>query len=171
MTNSLKDVEKGTQMYKREITYDDLDGNEVTDTFYFNLNKLELMELGAEFDGGFESVLKRIVETKDQKALIEQFRKIIDASFGIKGEDNKQFIKGGEGLKAFQNTEAYSVLFMELATDDVKGAEFVNGTFPKDISEAVQKEMAKVPDFAMNTGIAPYPIAPQAPAYPPPPKA
>ena len=35
-------------MFKHEMTYEDLDGNEVTDTFYFHLTKLELATLGLE---------------------------------------------------------------------------------------------------------------------------
>ena len=151
-------------MFKHEMTYEDLDGNEVTDTFYFHLTKLELATLNAEYKAGYETVLNRIVATKDQGGLIEIFKQIIDTSFGIRGEDNKQFIKGGEGLKAFQNSFAYSDLFMELATNDEFAARFINGTFPSDIAEAVKKEQDK------PTGAPPYPVRkPEALTPPPPP--
>jgi hypothetical protein len=151
-------------MFKHEMTYEDLDGNEVTDTFYFHLTKLDLATLNAEHKAGYESVLNRIVETKDQEGLINIFRQIIDLSFGIRGEDNKQFIKGGDALKAFQNTFAYSDLFMDLATNDEFAARFINGTFPKDIAENVQKEMDKsaLPSYTPPAGahMAP-PVAPR----------
>lgn len=150
-------------MFKHEMTYEDLDGNEVTDTFYFHLTKLELAELNAEYKEGYETILNRIVATKDQAGLIDIFKQIIDMSFGVRGEDNKQFIKGGEGLQAFQNTFAYSDLFMQLASDDEFAARFVNGTFPKDIAESVQKEI----DKSKSTIPIPYAPIPGAHMAPP----
>ena len=44
--------------------------------------------------------------------------------------------------RKFAETEAYSVLFMELATDDAKAAEFVNGIIPPDVAE----KAAALPD-------------------------
>ncbi len=148
-------------MYKREITYEDLDGNPVTDTFYFNLTKTELMTMGADYKDGYEAILKRIIETKDTAGLIVEFKKIINASYGVRGEDGKRFIKSPEVLEAFQQTGAYDVLFMEFATDDKKAADFINGAFPKDIAETVQKEMA--------SATPPYPVGPNTQLTPPPP--
>jgi len=149
-------------MYKREITYEDLDGNPVTDTFYFNLTKTELMTMGADYKDGYEQILKRIIETKDTASLIVEFKKIINASYGVRGEDGKRFIKNPEVLEAFQQTGAYDVLFMEFATDDVAAAAFINGAFPKDIAETVQKEMS-------TSGTPPYPVKPTTQLTPPPP--
>lgn len=155
-------------MYKRDITYEDLDGNEVTDTFYFNLTKTELMTMGADYKDGYEQILKRIIETKDRAALIEQFKKIINAAYGVRGEDGKRFIKNAEVLEAFQQTGAYDVLFMEFATDDKAAAEFINGAFPKDISEQVQQEMAKG-DVA-KAALPPIPPVGNADLFTPPPR-
>ena len=51
----------------------------------------------------------------------------------------KRFVKTDENGRplsvAFSETEAYSILFMELATDDAKAAEFVNGIIPSDLKE------------------------------------
>lgn len=149
-------------MYKREITYEDLDGNQVTDTFYFNLTKTELMTMGADYKDGYEQILKRIMETKDQAGLIIEFKKIINAAYGVRGEDGKRFIKTPEVLEAFQQTMAYDVLFMEFATDDVKAAEFINGAFPKDIAATIASEMGKAgPSVPFPPGAA-LPSPPRA---------
>ena len=39
-------------MLKRNITYEDFDGNTVTEAFYFNLSKAELMEMEFTRAGG-----------------------------------------------------------------------------------------------------------------------
>lgn len=54
-------------MIEKTIKYHDLRGNEVEDTFYFNLTKAEAMGLGFEdFEGmKFSEVLLSLQETED----------------------------------------------------------------------------------------------------------
>lgn len=51
-------------------------------------------------------------------------------SYGEKSPDGKRFVKSEELSTAFSQTEAYSQLYMELATDADKAAEFINGVIP-----------------------------------------
>jgi hypothetical protein len=71
-------------MLKREITYEDFNGNSVTDTYYFNLTRTEMIELEVKYEGGLEAALQRIIETKDMKNLISEFQNIILAAYGLK---------------------------------------------------------------------------------------
>ena len=48
----------------------------------------------------------------------------------MKSDDGRRFIKNQEVRDAFAQTEAYSDLFMELATDSKFAAEFVAGVIP-----------------------------------------
>lgn len=50
--------------------------------------------------------------------------------YGEKSPDGKRFVKSEELSTAFSQTEAYSQLYMELATDADKAAEFINGVIP-----------------------------------------
>lgn len=118
-------------MLKREITYEDFDGNQVTDTFYFNLNRTELIELEVGYDGGLQAALLRIIESKDNKNLISEFKKIILQSYGVKSEDGKRFIKNDKVREEFTQTAAFDALFMELATKDDAAADFIKGVLPK----------------------------------------
>ena len=52
-------------------------------------------------------------------------------SYGEKSLDGRKFVKNDEVRDNFQQTEAYSALFMELATNADAAAEFVNGIIPK----------------------------------------
>ena len=126
-------------MYKRTITYTDYNGTERSETFYFNFSKAELAELQLSTDGGLENYIQRIVEAQDTKELIKVFKDLILRSYGEKTDDGKRFIKSKELSEAFSQTEAYSELFMVLATDDKLAAEFINGILPSDL----QEEMAK----------------------------
>lgn len=127
-------------MYTTTIEYEDYDGNQRTMEARFQLNKAELLELQVSWDGGLEKVLKKIVEEKDQKRMIEMFKMIILKSYGEKSLDGNRFVKTPEIVEAFTQTEAYSELFMRLATDDKAAAEFINGIMPKQLVEEAKKQ-------------------------------
>lgn len=130
-------------MLKREITYEDFNGDTVTEVFYFNLTKTELLELEVEQEGGLSATLQSIVETKDNRHIINEFKKIILMAYGEKTPDGKRFIKSDELREAFSQTAAYSALFMELATNENAAANFINGIVPPDLAAAVAEERLK----------------------------
>lgn len=130
-------------MIKKTITYTDYNGVERTEDFYFNLSKAELMEMELGTDGGFTELLTKIVKTKDVPSLTKIFKEFIFRAYGEKSSDGKRFIKSPELSEAFSQTEAYSILFMELATNDEKAAEFMNGVIPSDLSEKVKEKDLK----------------------------
>jgi hypothetical protein len=131
-------------MLKREITFEDFDGNVQTEVFYFNMSKAELIEMEVEKKEGFVDWIKQIVETEDRKAMIGAFKDIVLRAYGVKSDDGKRFIKTPEVALEFSQTNAYSALFMELATDDGAAATFINGIMPKDLAAQVNAAPAVV---------------------------
>lgn len=123
-------------MLKKTITYTDYNGVERKEDFYFNLTKAELMEMELMEAGGMAEMIKKIVDTKDVPSIIKVFKKLVLKAYGEKSADGKRFIKNDELTEAFSQTEAYSELFMELATDADAAAAFVNGIVPVDPEEA-----------------------------------
>lgn len=126
-------------MLKKSITYVDYDGNERTEDKYFNLSKAELMEMQLSENGGLDKVLEKMIAEQDNAKLVELFKKIITLSYGEKSIDGKRFIKKPELTEEFLQTEAYSVLFMELITSTEAVAEFIKGVLPKDLQEEAAK--------------------------------
>ena len=124
-------------MLKKIITYTDYNGVERTEPFYFNLSKAELMEMELGVTGGMTEMLDKIIAAKDAPSLMKTFKEMIMKSYGIKSDDGKRLIKSEELSIAFTQTEAYSVLFMELITDDKAAADFVNGIIPNEIQTEV----------------------------------
>ncbi len=122
-------------MLKKTITYEDFDGNKRTEDFYFNLSKAEVLEMEMGVTGGMTQMLNKIVAAQDGKRIIETFKEIILKAYGEKSPDGKRFIKSEEIATAFSQTEAYSQLFMELATDADAAAKFVNGIVPVDAAK------------------------------------
>lgn len=130
-------------MFKKTIKYVDYNGEERKEDFYFNLNKSELLEMQLSQEGGLRDYLIRIVDAKDTPELIKMFKHIILLAYGEKSDDGKVFMKSDEIRKKFECTEAYSELFMELATDSDAAAEFVNNLLPADY-KADDKEMGQI---------------------------
>lgn len=127
-------------MLKKTITYTDYDGVERKEDFYFNLSKAELMEMEMGTTGGMQKMIEQMTKTQDGKRLIELFKDTILRSYGEKSLDGKRFIKSKELSEAFAQTEAYSELFMELASDDKAAAAFVNGIIPKSIADEIASQ-------------------------------
>lgn len=125
-------------MLKKTITYTDYNGSERTEDFYFNLNKAEIMEMEMSITGGLTEMINKIVAAKDAPAIISIFKKLVLKAYGEKSPDGKRFIKSEELATAFSQTEAYSQLFMELATDADEAAKFVNGIIPATEKKAVE---------------------------------
>lgn len=121
-------------MIKKTIKYVDYNGTERTEDFYFNLSKAEVSEMELSVDGGLSQMLERIVASQDNKEIIRMFKKIILKAYGEKSADGKRFVKSEELATAFSQTEAYVELFMELATNEDKAAEFVNGIIPHNLN-------------------------------------
>lgn len=124
-------------MLKKSITFKDLDGNEIVEDFYFSLSKADIAEMELSKKGGLSAHLETIVADENGGEIIKTFKEIIQLAIGKRSADNRRFIKSQEIIDEFVQSDAYSVLFMELVTDDKKGAEFINGIIPADMLEAV----------------------------------
>lgn len=117
-------------MLKITKTYTDYNGNERTEDFWFNLSKAECVEMNLSTAGGLDAYLQKIVDTKDVPSLIKQFKDLVLKAYGEKSADGRRFMKNDEIRQAFAETEAYSMIFMDLVTDANKATEFVNGIVP-----------------------------------------
>lgn len=126
-------------MLKKTITYNDYNGVERTEDFYFNLSQAEIMEMEMSTTGGLAETIKKVVASHDAPSIIKIFKELILKAYGEKSADGKRFMKSEEIATAFSQTEAYSILFTELATDDKAAANFVNGIVPSEMSKKVAK--------------------------------
>jgi hypothetical protein len=136
-------------MLTQTITYPDFNGNERTDTFYFNISRAELAELELinEQQGGFDAYIQRIIADRDGRQLVNTFKEIIAMSYGEKAPDGRGFLKSAEISQRFMGTEAYTQLFMQLVTDATFAAGFINGIMPQGVSK--------------SSGVSPGPVQPQ----------
>ena len=128
-------------MIKWKIKYVDYNGEDQEEDFYFNLNKAEVMEMNLNANGAYGEYLQRIVDQRDGKKIAEAFKDLILKSYGEKSPDGRRFIKSDSATEAFMQTEAYSELYMELATSPGAAEKFVAGVLPKVEQNPVPEQM------------------------------
>lgn len=126
-------------MLKKTIKCKDYNGVEREESYWFNLSKAEIAEIELTTTGGLAEMIQNIVAAKDTPAIIKVFKDLILRAYGEKSPDGRYFLKlddNGRALSTkFAQTEAYSVLFMELATNTEAAIEFFNGIFPEELKK------------------------------------
>lgn len=130
-------------MLKKTIKYEDYDGNERTEDFYFNLNEAELTELRLSVNGGIEKMLERIVKEQDAPTIIATVKEILLKAYGKKSDDGRVFLKSPEISHEFECTEAYNELFMEICKSPEDAANFFNALLPAKLQKAIAEQEAK----------------------------
>ena len=128
-------------MLKKTINYKDYNGEERSEDCYFNLSRAEVTEMELTTEGGLSEMIQGITRDKNVPKIIEVFKMLILKSYGKKSPDGRRFIKSAELSEEFSQTEAYSELFMELATNASSAAAFVNGIMPVE---------SKIPDSKLE---------------------
>lgn len=131
-------------MIKKTIKYTDYNGVERTEDYYFNLNKAEVVEMEVSVEGGYSNLISRITKSDDIREIVNVLKTIILKSYGQKSIDGKRFMKvddNGKPLyRQFEDTEAFVELYMELAGDANKAAEFVNAVIPDVPTKPVEND-------------------------------
>ena len=122
-------------MLKKTVSYEEYNGVERTEDFYFNLSKAEVAEMELSVEGGFSKMLEDVVKSKDNVKIVNIFKQMVLKAYGEKSADGRRFVKSEELAQAFAQTEAYSEIFMELALDSNAAAAFVNGIMPANLDE------------------------------------
>lgn len=133
-------------MFKKKITYTDYNGQERTEDFYFNLSRSELIMLESTTPGGYAAMLQRIIDSKDQRQLMNEFTNLIKMSYGVKSDDGKHFIKNDEVVNDFLNSAAFDQMFLEFFTDDNAASDFANGVLPSNVNNDNDRQKFAVVD-------------------------
>ena len=122
-------------MVVEKIKYTDFNGIERKEEFMFNLTEAEITEMELTTDGGLSDSIKKIIAAQDTPQIIKVFKMLLLKSYGEKSADGRRFVKSDKLSEEFAQTNAYSQLFMKLATDDKAAVAFINGIIPDSMQE------------------------------------
>ena len=135
-------------MLKKEITYTDFNGDERTETFYFNLTKTELTELDIESGGTLVESLRRMIRTQDSAGLALFFKNMIIRAYGEKSDDGRYFDKGDnyELGRRFTRSNAFDKMFTDMLSDTSGDSiqAFIYGVVPNDIAAQAKAQTTPV---------------------------
>lgn len=131
-------------MIKKTTTYTDYNGVERTETNYFHFTEAEIMDMQLSESGGLGQKIQAIIDSQDVPSIARIFKDLLLKAYGEKSPDGKYFLKEDENgrplANKFKQTEAYSILYKELATDSKKASEFFNGVIPANMIKEELKQ-------------------------------
>lgn len=126
-------------MIKKTITYDDFDGNPVSEDHYFHLSKAEILGMESEVPGGLAAKLQEITDSTNGAEIIATFKWIIERSYGQRVDnDPRRFHKSDKISQEFLGSLAFDAFFDELIMDENLAMEFVYGVIPKNLAQQAQ---------------------------------
>jgi hypothetical protein len=127
-------------VFKKVIKFEDFNGNEQTQEFYFHLSKAELLAMAAD-GNAMMARIQRIIDSKDGRAILNEFRELIKEAAGVRSEDGSRFIKTPEAKSVLMDSPAFDELLMELATDAEASAKFVRQLIPQKMQDEMHKKL------------------------------
>lgn len=125
-------------MLKQTVTYEDFDGNTVTEDLYFHLSKTRLAENFADIKEAILPVAtmlsgaERELTDREKQQVLNLVKQIMELAYGVR-VDSKKFRQSPEVWADFYQSAAYDAYLWSLFTDAGKAEEFINGVLPKDI--------------------------------------
>lgn len=130
-------------MLKRDFTYTNFDGSNVTETCYFALNKSEIIDMQVRGNGTFIDNLKDLLAKRDIERLYGFFKELVLDSYGVRREGLNgvaRFVKSPEIREDFRWSIPYSEMLTEMMTSEDSIQAFVRGIMPFDVTTEMLEE-------------------------------
>lgn len=147
-------------MFKKTMKFDNLEGEEVEQTFYFNFNKKEIAEL-LEFGAiqkyadpnreylPLEEMMTRLKtptsvsglsETENTRQAYNIFQDLILDAYGVKGADNVTFDKTHAHRAYWESHVAFPEMIIEMLADTKLAGQFMENCLPPRLVAKAKEE-------------------------------
>lgn len=150
-------------MLKKEIAFEDFEGNKKVTTEYFHMSKVELVKLYGK-DGGqtFMDHMQTLIDKEDTAAMIESMETMVLAAYGKRLSDDV-FDKGeilpgqpfGEHARKFKGSPAFDVLIFEFMTNASAASDFLLGVIPRGMVNEKNSAQMKMMASEIDSGARP----------------
>lgn len=144
-------------MFSDTITYKDFNGNQCSETLYFNISETEGFKFLNSVEGGYDAYLQTILDKFDKlnddddhqkikmiSDLISVYEDIILAAYGEKSEDGKRFMKSDEITNGFRCSAAYDALIQKFFEDPEYAVKFTVAVLPNNTGMSDEEVIASV---------------------------
>lgn len=129
-------------MQKLTVTYENFDGENVTEDLYFHLNIKELQEM-ENWDPSLTERIAKLTKTEDGKDAFNLMRDIIETAYGERASDGKRFLKSPEIRNMFTEGLAYDEVIIQFLNGTTDLGKFIEGLLPKKVFELAKKNSKK----------------------------
>ena len=162
-------------MLKMDVKYEDFNGVQRNEEFYFNMSKSEMLRLQLRhsklvdektIQGGFTEFLEAVRERGSGQEMGEVVEDLILSAYGKKSDDGRSFMKSPEDRQAFSQTAAYDSLFIQLLTDQKAMETFFAEAFNIDKYDQ-NSQPSDQPNRPYPTAPAQHALEDAVPASPP----
>lgn len=129
---------------KRTISHNDLDGNPVSEDWYFTLGKTDVLEMDVVHDHeDVPAYLAAILKDakNHSRDILELWKEMLFRSVGQR--EGNLLVKDDAILRKFRYSGAYEQFLSELLDEDDAGASFFMAIMPKEIQDRVSAEQNK----------------------------
>ena len=140
-------------MFKKTMTYYDLNGKEQVEDLYFNLTTIELARLAEKTTGGadLEAYITEAINSNDNVRIINTLADLVIAAYGKKSEDGLRFIKNSQIKEDFENSIVFGEFLEELITDENLALEFTSNVVDSKVLKKAVTEQPKLNVVPLET--------------------
>lgn len=129
---------------KRTITHNDLDGNPISEDWYFSMGKTDVLEMDLVHDyddvpAYLASILKD--PKNHSREILKLWKEMLFHAVGQR--EGNLLVKDESVLRKFQYSGAYEQLLGELMDEDDAGASFFMAIMPSDVQKKIHAEETK----------------------------
>lgn len=140
-------------MFTTTVEYENYEGKKIIKDLYFNLTKMELMEVQRKHNNDYPEYLRRVSVSNDNNKTFDAFKELLLSSYGEVDPKTGKFLKTEEIRNSFEHSEEYSTFFMQMLENKDQGfvEKFLKAVMPKDIAEKIDFKNAKNKIESNNT--------------------
>lgn len=121
-------------MFSREFTFTDYNGNEKKATYWFSLEKDEMLRRELGNYGGLEYTMRQLLKEKRQDKVLDMLEDIVLSAVGEVSPDGESFYKSKEVSDRFKQTKVCHDLLFELMSTEDGLKNFMMGAMPAEVS-------------------------------------
>lgn len=119
-------------MQKITVSYENFDGETVSEDLYFHLNVREIQDMET-WSPSLTERIAQISKTQDGKAVFDLIRDVIETAYGERSEDGKRFVKTPKIKENLTQGLAYDELVVGLIDGSIDMDKFIKGLIPTKI--------------------------------------
>ena len=130
-------------MKSYNVSFDDWDGNKVTETYYFHISETEFTILNSKYGGNLFQTMARLTKERSPEESMNILLDVVKTAYGVMDDDRIHFRKASTNPKIwedFMSSPGFNKFFLDVMSDDAKTAEFIRGIMPKKWQDAANAD-------------------------------